>query len=130
MASAQHPSIQSVYPDPVGHSFAIRVVNAGESIVFALEGEADLERASVCFSYLKEAVCESGHQTVIVDLSACEFMDTSILKTLIEVEGMARERKRNFILARPSRTLQRTFALVRMEQFVTVTGALAPAVSR
>jgi anti-anti-sigma factor len=102
-------------------TFAVRVLDAGEPMVLALEGEADIDCASVCLSRLKEAVCDSGHETVIVDLSACEFMDSSVLKTLIGVGWMARERNRNFVLSQPSSNLQRTFDLMRMEKFVTVT---------
>lgn len=102
-------------------TFAMRVLDAGEPMVLALEGEADIDCASACFSSLKEAVCDSDHQTVIVDLSACDFMDSSVLKALIGVGWMARERKRKFVLLQPSRNLQRTFELMRMEKFVTVT---------
>jgi anti-anti-sigma factor len=101
--------------------FAVRALDAGETLVLVLEGEADLSCAAALYASLRSAVCDPNRETVIVDLSGCHYMDSAALKTLIGAQRIARERKRTLLFSRPNRNIRRTFEVMQLTQYLTIT---------
>ena len=101
--------------------FAVRARDAGEALILVLEGEADLSCASALYASLRSAVCDPNRETIIVDLSDCHYMDSAALKTLVGAQRIARERKRTLLFSRPNRNIRRTFEVMQLTEYLTIT---------
>jgi anti-anti-sigma factor len=108
-------------PEKGSPRFTLRELDTGETLALVLEGEVDLSCAADLASRLNNAVSVRSRSTIVVDLSGCDYMDSSGLKVLIGAERLARERRRRLIFARPSRNLRRTFDIMQLGEYLTIT---------
>lgn len=81
-----------------------------DEVVVALSGELDLQSADV----LEHEVAQlhaAGHDRIVVDLRAVEFIDSTGLRALIELHKATERAGRHLCLVRGPRAVQRIFEL-------------------
>jgi anti-sigma B factor antagonist len=94
-------------PEPTS-TFSARAEPRSGTVVIVAEGELDLVGAP----RLLEALPEEGDEPVVLDLEAVGFMDSSGLRSLLEVRQACTDSGRSFAIARPSDPVQRVLELV------------------
>ena len=82
----------------------------GDELWFAAEGELDLETAAQVRAQLDEHM-DSGHATLVLDLSAVTFVDSTGLRTVIEAQKATEARGVGFALVPGPPAVQRLFEL-------------------
>lgn len=100
------PSFSFKRPD----GFTYDVTRQGDETVVALAGELDMSSApefAVCLDRLR-ASCVS---TVVVDLSALEFCDSSGLAVFANFQERAGQQGSRLVLRRPSQQVERLLSL-------------------
>jgi anti-sigma B factor antagonist len=90
-------------------SFAINTIRRGDSIVLVVEGEVDIATAPLLEQRLTEAEADDA-PTVIVDLDAVTFMDSTGLQVLVG-HAMSDQNGKRLRLTRGSAQVQRLFAV-------------------
>ena len=108
----------------------IGVESDGGIRVLVLRGEHDLSTAPDVRAHMEDAV--RGEGDLVVDLSATDFIDSSILGVLVAgYRGLARsEQPRRFaVVAVPGSSVTRLFDLVSVSDVIPVYATRAEAVS-
>jgi anti-sigma B factor antagonist len=107
-------------------TFAVELVG-GVPVVAAPE-EIDVTNAEALRSALLKAAM-NGHTTIVVDMTATRFCDSSGLHTLMAARKRAEGEGREVVLVIPSTTVLRVFAITGMDRviptFTTLPEALA-----
>lgn len=81
----------------------------------ALRGELDLSTVSRVEDELRRAET-AGRPTVVLDLSALRFLDSTGLRAIVTADERAREAGRRFVVVRGPETVQRVFSITRLEE--------------
>lgn len=90
----------------------ITTTDSGLSVV----GEIDAHTAPT----LAAAIADCDQDTVVVDMSAVEFVDSSGLRVLIEAHQTADEAGRSFQLSNPSSTVSRLLEISGVSDYLDV----------
>jgi len=88
----------------------------------ALEGELDLASVAELEAAVDGARAE-GNETVVLDLSELEFMDSSGLRSVVQIDKRAKDEGWSFSLVRGPDAVHRVFELTRMDRRLTFTEA-------
>ena len=107
--------------------FPVEVVR-GVPVVAAPE-EIDITNAEALRSALITAAA-NGHGTLVVDMTATRFCDSSGLHTLIAAHKRAEAEGREVLLVIPSTTVLRVFALTGMDKVIPNFTSLAEALAQ
>ena len=89
-------------------TFHVRTEDRPGAVVIVADGELDLVGAP----RLLEAMPREGTAPVVLDLGAVGFMDSSGLRSLLEVRQACADAGRSFAIARPSDAVLRVLELV------------------
>jgi anti-sigma B factor antagonist len=104
--------------DALGGSLSALIVNEDidepGSVVLALEGELDLETEEALTALLVGAF-ETGATTVVLDMSAVTFVDSSGLTSLVTALTSAREAGAGLVLRKTSRQLRDLLAVTSLD---------------
>ncbi len=90
--------------------FAVTVVRDDVRVAVALQGELDLASAGELARAVHE-LWSSGDQSVLIDLEALEFLDSSGLRALLALQDAARLEGRDLALRPGPFVVQRIFDL-------------------
>jgi anti-sigma B factor antagonist len=88
----------------------------GTVAVIAATGELDLSGAAPLEAELDRLAEEPELGTIVLDLRALEFMDSSGLRLIVLTDMRARESGRRFALVRGTETVHRVFEITRMSE--------------
>ena len=91
------------------------IESANGHTVIALTGELDLAVAPKLESCLSDLALGAG-DTLVIDLSELEFLDSSGLRVLVVAHQRAEQEGFRFVLVRGSDPVARIFELTRMDQ--------------
>jgi anti-anti-sigma factor len=91
--------------------------------IVTLQGELDLQSSAVLELELDLLVAEEGVETVVLDLRALEFLDSSGLRLALVAEQRLRAAGRALVLVRGAQVVQRVFELTRMTERLTFVDA-------
>jgi anti-anti-sigma factor len=106
-----HPPRPAVEPDPDGwRRFKCRVEPHRDELWFAAEGELDLETSAELRAQFTQHM-DRGFPTLVLDLRAVSFVDSTGLRTVIEAQKAARARGIGFALMPGPPGVQRLFEL-------------------
>jgi anti-anti-sigma factor len=97
----------------------IKPVVRGDAVWLRVAGELDMATTGQLSTALIEAE-RSDPEVVVVDLSRVEFVDATTLRVFVAASRRARLRHRRFVLARPSRVLQRMLSLTALDRNLEV----------
>jgi anti-anti-sigma factor len=118
--------------DPVPAPFDIRRIDHPLAVVFALSGELDLATAPLLHEQLERTTRVS--ETVVVDLSGVQFIDSSGLHVLVQAERQLRASGGRLVLVSGPRRVRRIFELTDLvgyfEWSMSVAAALRTACQR
>ena len=96
-------------------------------VVVALRGELDVSGAASVEAAIMAVVVPS--QSLIIDMSALDFMDCASLGALLRVRGLARSCGGDVVLAAPARRARRLLALSGQDQVFWVHPSVEAAVA-
>lgn len=96
----------------------VRVADAPESVTVFLSGDIDLEHSPEARKALLAAFDKK--RTVIADLHAVNYLDSSGVASLVEAYQRAQSLKVPFVLARVSEPARRVLALARLDKVFTI----------
>jgi anti-sigma B factor antagonist len=96
-------------------------------VVVALRGELDVSGAAGVEAAIAAAVVPG--QSLIIDMSALDFMDCASLGALLRVQGLARSFGGDVVLAAPARRARRLLALSGQDQAFRVHPSVEAAVA-
>jgi anti-sigma B factor antagonist len=99
-------------------NFSTTVVRADGATVIYVQGEIDMATAE----RLRDAIEPhmGPEQTIVLDLSGVEFMDSSCIKVLVHARGGLTEDGGSLILRNPSSVAHRLLTLVGLEDILAV----------
>lgn len=89
---------------------------AGRVAVIALSGELDVSGSALLEEEIDRVASDHGADSVVLDLSSLEFMDSTGLRLVVLAEGTAREQGRRFALVRGNDDIQRVFEVTGMDE--------------
>ena len=92
------------------------------SPIVALHGEVDIAAADLVEAAIRDAFGSDGaSKTVVVDLRAVTFLDSSGLRALLGAQQGSQAEERRIVLVRGAELVQRVFRITGLEeQFVFV----------
>ena len=96
-------------------------------VVVALRGDLDITDAADAEAALTALVARG--QSLIIDMSALDFIDCSSLGALLRVQGLARRAGGDVVLAAPQRQVLRLLALTGKDEVFCVHASVAAAVA-
>lgn len=91
--------------------------------VVILAGELDVRGAVVLDPELERLAEADGVAVVILDLRGLEFLDSSGLRSVVAASTRLAARERRLALVRGGETVQRVFAVTRMEERLWFVGS-------
>ena len=94
------------------------VTRTEDRIIIALNGEIDLESSPKARELLLGSV--AGEKSLLVDLSAVTYIDSSGVASLVEALKAARENGTRFALAAASEPARRVLELARLDKVFTM----------
>jgi anti-sigma B factor antagonist len=96
--------------------------------LLAVKGEIDIATSPRLIASLNDAVTDSSH-SVVVDLAAVEFMDSTGLALLVRAHRRLRGRGRGFAVVCPDGHVRRIFELTDMLETLRVSPSREAAIS-
>lgn len=90
----------------------------GEAAVVALSGDIDLETSPKVRTALLD--CVGMKRSVVVDMSAVAYIDSSGVASLVEAFQSARKSGTRFVLAQVSDAAMRVLELARLDKVFTI----------
>ncbi|HKG38673.1 MAG TPA: STAS domain-containing protein [Conexibacter sp.] len=87
----------------------------GTTVRLALTGELDIAGAARVEEEL-ERIEQDPPATIILDLRALAFMDSTGLRVIVAADSRAREQSRRLVLVRGSDTVQRIIEMTRLDE--------------
>ena len=97
--------------------------------VLEVAGEVDVHTAPVLRRQALELVT-AGRRRMVVDLGRVDFLDSSGLGVLVEIQSRLREAGGTLTLARPPDRIRKLFVLTGLDQVFSVHGTLEGAIGR
>ena len=94
----------------------VETTESAGTLVVAVTGELDLRGATVLDPEIERAASEPGATAVVLDLRGLEFLDSSGLRSVMVADETLRAAGRSFSIVRGSESVQRVFAVTRMEE--------------
>jgi anti-anti-sigma factor len=94
----------------------LRVEQRDGETLLALHGELDLTSAPALDRELGRAISDA--QTIVVDLSALQFIDSTGLQSVVLAARQAREAERMLLFFRPSPKITRLLRLTGVEEIL------------
>jgi len=107
-------------------AFTTALTSAGDALI-SLTGELDLSGTAPLEEEIGRLASEDGISRVVLDLRGLEFMDSTGLRMVALAERKLGAAGRELVLVRGSDSVQRVFAITRMDQhlrFVDDPGSL------
>lgn len=95
---------------------SLRTDATADRVLVTLEGELDVDGATLLDPELARIAAEPGPPTVIVDLRDLEFLDSSGLRSVMLADQTMRAVGRRLLLVRGPEGVQRVFQITRMEE--------------
>src|SRR3954447_22572855 len=109
--------------------FDLTITEQGDTVHFSLSGELDISSAPRLQDDL--ARVEAGEpETIVLDLSGLDFMDSTGLRLLIGADSRARASGRRLVLIQGNEMVQRVLRVTRLDErleIVADSSALASA---
>src|SRR3954471_4936690 len=102
--------------------FEVARETVGDVQVFSVKGELDLDTAPQLRGPLLETI-ESGPAGVLIDLSECEFIDSTGLATLVAAWKAMNERDgqgESLVLCCPDEQVERLFKLTGLDDAISI----------
>jgi anti-sigma B factor antagonist len=99
-------------------TFHTTLSSAGDALI-ALTGELDLSGATPLDEEIARLAGKEGVRRVVIDLRELEFMDSSGLRLVALAERKLSAAGRELVLVRGPDTVQRVFAITRMDEHLT-----------
>jgi anti-sigma B factor antagonist len=96
-----------------------RRVTAGDRVIVMLSGEIDIATAPGIERQLQEAE-SCGRQTIVLDLAAVDFIDSTGVHILIRAQHRADANGRRLVLTRIPAQAQRLFAITGITELFTI----------
>jgi anti-sigma B factor antagonist len=96
-------------------------------VVAVLRGDLDVTGAADAAAAIAALVAPG--QTLIIDISALDFMDCASLRALVEVQTLARRGGGDVVLAAPQRQVRRLLALTGRDEVFCVQASVEAAVA-
>ncbi|HKG04371.1 MAG TPA: STAS domain-containing protein [Conexibacter sp.] len=96
----------------------------GTTVRLVLTGELDIAGASRVEREL-ERIEQEPPATIVLDLRALTFMDSTGLRVILAADGRAREQARRLVLVRGSDTVQRIIEMTRLDERLEIVDDLA-----
>jgi anti-anti-sigma factor len=93
------------------------VARSGTSVEVSLVGELDLSTADTLSALLEEIVAE-GPRNVAVDVRGVSFVDSSGIKSLVEVATSASRIGCSFVVRSPTSSTRQVFAICGVDGFL------------
>jgi anti-sigma B factor antagonist len=90
-------------------------LRAGDAVI-ALSGELDLSGAPALDDEIGRLAAADGVERVVLDLRGLEFLDSSGLRTVALAHRRLAATGRDLVLVRGTETVQRVFAITRMDE--------------
>lgn len=95
------------------------MIKAGEVVVIPVGVELDMNTAAPLTQLLTQQLA-AGHRMLIVDLTACEFLGSSGLAALVEVDGLARRDGIAFAVVGCNQTVLRTITVTGLNTLLNI----------
>jgi anti-sigma B factor antagonist len=108
--------------------FDLETVTEGEVVRLALRGEFDLSVVPRVEDELKRVEAASP-ETLVLDLSGLEFMDSSGLRSVVTADDRARTAGRRFVVVNGPDPVRRVFEITKVDERIELVDDLS-AVSR
>ena len=122
---SRSPAVARTVQDPYG-GFAVCVEFVEDTVVLEVRGEVDTLSAPELRALLT-AVVDSGHTSVVVDLSSVSFLDAAGLGVFAQGASRLRAGSGTLTLRSPSRQVRRLLSLTRLDEVVRLeVGAKTP----
>ena len=99
-------------------AFTTALTSAGDALI-SLTGELDLSGTTALEEEIARLVEADGISRIVLDLRELEFMDSSGLRLVALAERRLGAADRPLVLVRGPETVQRVFAITRMEDHLT-----------
>jgi len=96
----------------------------GTTVRLVLTGQLDIAGASRVEREL-ERIEQEPPATIVLDLRALTFMDSTGLRVILAADGRAREQARRLVLVRGSDTVQRIIEMTRLDERLEIVDDLA-----
>jgi anti-anti-sigma factor len=87
----------------------------GTTVRLALTGELDIAGAARVEQEL-ERIEQEPPATIVLDLRALAFMDSTGLRVIVAADSRAREQARRLVIVRGSATVQRIIEMTRLDE--------------
>ncbi len=87
--------------------------------VLEVSGEVDVHTAPVLRSRALELI-DAGRHRMVVDVGGVEFLDSSGLGVLVEIQGRLRDAGGTLALARPADRIRKLFVLTGLDEIFSV----------
>jgi anti-anti-sigma factor len=87
----------------------------GTTVRLVLTGELDIAGAAHVEQEL-ERIEQEPPATIVLDLRALAFMDSTGLRVIVAADGRAREQERRLVIVRGSATVQRIIEMTRLDE--------------
>jgi anti-anti-sigma factor len=100
--------------------FSVDLAEMNGQTIIRFVGEFDLSAAERAQVVSQRAFANGYTGPVIVDVSELVFCDSTGVRVLLSIEGMAAQRGRDMALRRPSPVLRRVLAALGMESYFQV----------
>lgn len=108
----------AISPKPL-EPFGISSSERSGRLIFEIRGELDVGNCELLESKIKSADWQS-FATVVLDMSAVGFIDSSGLRTLISSHGVATSHGCKLVIARPSEPVMRLLQLTQLDGHLSV----------
>jgi len=108
-------------------AFTTTLTSAGDALI-SLTGELDLSATAPLEEEVERLAEEEGVRRVVLDLRELEFMDSTGLRMVALAARRLRAAERELVLVRGADSVQRVFAITRMDEhlsFVDDPGSLS-----
>jgi anti-sigma B factor antagonist len=110
MAVTLLPSSPCFEPDGLSTSATVSIRNDGSQTIVAILGEADLSNRPVLADALAGVIARDAGD-VVIDLTGTEFVDTAIIRALVDGQQILARRGRQLTFRTPSRPAARLLDL-------------------
>lgn len=133
MLSPEQRPDESTAPDRAFDTprFRINVLEVGDNAtVVSLLGEADASAGNDLWRELEAVIRRGGAANVVVDLSALQTLDSSVLGAIVRAARQMRRSGGRLVIVSEEQRVSRALELARLEASVIVEPSLAAAVRR
>ncbi len=115
MSSWLRPSVEPAAEEPT-NAIALHLERDGETLVLQVEGQLSVERVGALQAMFNQLWKEEARQ-MVVDLTACPYVDSAGLATLVQARERARRVGRDFVLVGLHQQLRNILRLTRLDRF-------------